>query len=470
MASKYNFDLIVIGSGPAGEKGAAQAAYFGKKTAIIERAPRVGGAGVNTGTVPSNTLRETALYFSNLRQRGLYGIDYSIKENISIEDFMYRKTHVVNNEWDLIYKNIERHNIELIFGHASFLDAHTIQVECEGALEKYTAEYFLIATGSLPNRPDNFPIDDHLVYDSDSVLNMDRIPKNLAVIGGGFIGCEYATIFTALGILVTLVESRSRLLSFVDGEIVERLHMCLVDLGMTLMLNEEYDHIEKGNTSATVYLKSGKKFTAEKVLVAAGRYGNTRKLGLENLKITPDAKGHLAVNLQFQTSVPNIYAAGDVIGFPSLASTSMEQARVAMCHAFKLEYKKQVSPFIPLAVYSIPEISYAGLTEEALKEKKIPYCVGRAMFELNARGQIIGDLNGMVKLLFSPSDQKLLGVHIIGEGASELIHLGLFVLSQGLTIDYFIQSVFNFPTLSEAYKYASYDGLGNLQKMKQGSS
>ena len=470
MASTYDFDLIVIGSGPAGEKGAAQAAYFGKKTAIIEKAPRVGGAGVNTGTVPSKTLRETALYFSNLRQRGLYGIDYSIKENISIEDFMYRKTHVVNNEWDLIYQNIERHNIELIFGHASFIDAHTIQVKRAGALEKYTAEFFLIAVGSLPNRPDNFPIDDHLVYDSDSVLNMDRIPKSLAVIGGGIIGCEYATIFAALGIPVTLVESKPRLLSFVDAEIAERLQKYLVDLGMTVMLNEVYDRIEKGDAAAIVHLKSGKKFSSEKVLVAAGRYGNTKKLGLEKLKITPDAKGHLAVNLQFQTSVPNIYAAGDVIGFPSLASTSMEQARVAMCHAFKLEYKKQVSPFIPLAVYSIPEISWAGATEQTLKEKKIPYCIGRAMFELNARGQIIGDLNGMVKLLFSPTDQKLLGVHVIGEGASELIHLGLFVLSQGLTIDYFIQSVFNFPTLSEAYKYASYDGLGNLQKMKQGSA
>jgi len=466
MAGTYDFDLIVIGSGPAGEKGAAQAAYFGKKTAIIEMAPRVGGAGVNTGTVPSKTLRETALYFSNLRQRGLYGIDYSVKQNISIEDFMYRKTHVVNNEWDLIYQNIERHNIELIFGHASFLDAHTIQVERDGATDKYTAEFFLIAAGSIPNRPDNFPIDDRLVYDSDSILNMDRMPRNLAVIGGGFIGCEYATIFTALGIPVTLVESKSRLLSFIDGEIAERLQQHLADLGMTIMLNQEYERMEKGTEAVTVHLKSGKRFTVDKALIAAGRYGNTKNLGLEKLTITPNAKGQLAVNLQFQTSVPNIYAAGDVIGFPSLASTSMEQARVAMCHAFKLEYKKQVSPFIPLAVYSIPEISYTGATEESLKEKKIPYCVGRAMFELNARGQIIGDLSGMVKLLFSPSDQKLLGVHIIGEGASELIHVGLFVLSQGLTIDYFIQSVFNFPTLSEAYKYAAYDGLGNLQKMK----
>ena len=466
MAQTYDFDLIVIGSGPAGEKGAAQAAYFGKKTAIIEKAPRVGGAGVNTGTVPSKTLRETALYFSNLRQRGLYGIDYSIKENISIEDFMYRKTHVVNNEWDLIYRNIERHNIELIFGHAKFIDAHTIEVENQGAIDKFTAEFILIAAGSLPNRPDNFPIDDRLVYDSDSILNMDRIPKNLAVIGGGFIGCEYATIFTALGIPVTIVESKQRLLSFIDGEISERLHKHLTGLGMTIMLGEEYERMEKGTDSATVFLKSGKKFSAERVLVASGRYGNTKNLGLEKLNITPDAKGHLAVNLQFQTSVPNVYAAGDVIGFPSLASTSMEQARVAMCHAFKLEYKKQVSPFIPLAVYSIPEISYAGATEDVLKEKKIPYCVGRSMFELNARGQIIGDVSGMIKLIFSPSDQKLLGVHIMGEGASELIHLGLLVLSQGLTIDYFIQSVFNFPTLSEAYKYAAYDGLGNLQKMK----
>ena len=295
---------------------------------------------------------------------------------------------------------------------------------------------------------------------------MDRIPKNLAVIGGGFIGCEYATIFMAMGIVVTLIESKPRLLPFIDSEIAERLHAHLADLGMTILLDEDYDHIEKSASSAIVHLKSGKTFATEKVLVAAGRYGNTKHLGLETLKITPDAKGHIAVNLQFQSSVPNVYAAGDVIGFPSLASTSMEQARVAMCHAFKLEYKKQVSPFIPLAVYSIPEISYAGATEDSLKEKKIPYCVGRAMFELNARGQIIGDLHGMVKLLFSPSDQKLLGVHILGEGASELIHLGLFVMSQGLTIDYFIQSVFNFPTLSEAYKYAAYDGLGNLQKMK----
>jgi NAD(P) transhydrogenase len=466
MKKKYDFDLIVIGSGPAGEKGAAQAAYFGKKTAIIEKAPRVGGTGVNTGTIPSKTLRETALYFSNLRRRGLYGVDYTIKKNISIEDFMYRKTHVVNNEWDLIYKNIDRHNIELIFGNASFVDEHTVQVEQNGEFERYTAAFILIATGSLPNRPDNFPIDDRLIYDSDSILNMDNIPKSLAIIGGGVIGCEYATIFSAMGIPVTLVEAKSRLLSFLDSEISERLRKHLIDLGMTILLNELYDHVDKVQNGCVVYLRSGGKLYAEKVLVAAGRYGDTKKLELEKIKVTPDTKGNIPVNKHFQTAASNVYAAGDVIGFPSLASTSMEQARVAMCHAFDLKYKKEVSPFVPIAVYTIPEISFAGETEESLVAKKIPYLTGKASFETNARGQIIGDLDGMIKLIFSPSDQKLLGVHIIGEGASELIHLGLAVLSEGLTIDYFIQSVFNFPTLSESYKYAAYDGLQNLQKMK----
>ncbi|MDE3056661.1 MAG: Si-specific NAD(P)(+) transhydrogenase [Bacteroidota bacterium] len=466
MSTTYNFDLIVIGSGPAGEKGAAQAAYFGKKTAIIEKAPRVGGAGVNTGTVPSKTLRETALYFSNLRQRGLYGIDYSIKKNISIEDFMYRKTHVVNNEWDLIYQNIERHNIELIFGTASFVDEHTIQVERDGSVEQFTTDFFLIGTGSVPNRPNSFPIDDKIVYDSDSLLNMDRLPSHLAIIGAGVIGCEYATIFSALGISVTLIDSKGTILSFLDHEIASQLHGHLEDLGMKILVNEEFIDVEKKENGAVILLKSGKKVEAEKVLIAAGRHGNTHRLSLENVKIATGARGHISVNEHFQTSVPHIYAAGDVIGFPALASTSMEQARVAVCHAFQFDYKKRVSPFIPLAVYTIPEISFAGETEESLKQKNIPYSVGRAMFKTNARGQIIGELDGMIKLIFSQTDQRLLGVHIIGEGAAELIHLGLFVLSEHLTIDYFIQSVFNFPTLSEAYKYAAYDGLQNLQKMK----
>jgi NAD(P) transhydrogenase len=467
MKTAYNFDLIVIGSGPAGEKGAAQAAYFGKKTAIIEKAPRVGGAGVNTGTIPSKTLRETALYYSNLRQRGLQGIEFSVKKDISIEDFMYRKTLVVNNEWDLIYKNIERHNIELIFGTASFLDPHTIQVDQDGMIEKYTAEVFLLASGSLPNAPNGFPIDNKIIYDSDTILNLDRLPRSLAIVGAGTIGCEYATIFSSLDIDVTLIEKKPRILHFLDAEISEQLTRHLTHRGMKVIVDQTVDHVETSESGATVVLKNGEKIFAEKVLIAAGRYGNTKKLGLENVGIIPGPDGNLTVNEQFQTTQGNIYAAGDVIGFPSLASTSMEQARVAMCHAFNLQYKKQVSPFVPIAVYTIPEISFVGATEESLKKKNIPYCTGRSTFELNPRGQIIGDLDGMIKLVFSPSDQKLLGVHIMGEGASELIHLGMMVLSQGLTIDFFIQSVFNFPSLSDVYKYAAYDGLQNLQKMKK---
>jgi NAD(P) transhydrogenase len=470
MKKTYDFDLIVIGSGPAGEKGAAQAAYFGKTTAIIEKDPRVGGASVNTGTIPSKTLRETALYFTNLRQRGLYGIDYSLKETISIDALMYRKTHVVNNEWDLIYKNIERHNIQLMFGSASFVDAHTVEVALNGTAERYTAEYFLIATGSIPNTPGNFPIDEKIVYDSDAIINMTHLPRNITIIGAGTVGCEYATIFSSLGIAVTLVESKPRILSFLDGEISKRLQDHMVALGVTIRTNQMFDHLEKKESGATVFLSNGDMIESDAVLVAAGRYGNTKALNLPVLKIPVTKQGNIPVNVHFQTSVPNIYAAGDVIGFPALSSTSMEQARVAMCHAFKLKYKKQVSPYIPLAVYTIPEISFVGATEESLKKNNIPYCVGRASYESNARGQIIGDLDGMIKLLFSPNDQRLLGAHVIGENASELIHLGMFVISRGLTIDYFIQSVFNFPSLSDIYKYAAYDGLQNLSKMKKKSS
>jgi NAD(P) transhydrogenase len=289
----------------------------------------------------------------------------------------------------------------------------------------------------------------------------------MTIIGAGTVGCEYATIFAAMGISITLVEAKARILSFLDSEISERLHAHLTNLGMTIKLGQTFDHLETKENGAVVHLKNGESIASDSVLIAAGRYGNTKDLKLGAVKVKNNGHWNIAVNNHFQTTVPNIYAAGDVIGFPSLASTSMEQARVAMCHAFKLKYKKQVSPFIPVAVYTIPEISFVGATEESLKRQKIPYCVGRAMFETNARGQIIGDLDGMIKLLFSPTDQKLLGVHIMGESASELVHLGLFVLARGLTIDYFIQAVFNYPSLSDSYKYAAYDGLQNLEKMNR---
>lgn len=459
------FDLIVIGSGPAGEKGAAQAAYFGKRVALVEKQPCLGGAGVNTGTVPSKTLRETALYFSGLRQRGLYGIDYSIKQDITVPDFMYRKQEVVRSLRGLIAANLELHRIELLRGAARFLDPHTLRVEDAGVPARdVAAPVILIATGSYPNWPDGAPQDAARLYDSDTVLEMDRIPRSLAVVGAGVIGCEYATTFRAMGIDVTLVCGQERLLPFLDHEIGERLRMQLGLLGLRVLFRETVEEVRLDRPEVVLRLKSGDELAVERVLFATGRMGATRELGLENAGLTPGPRGHLTVNQYYQTSVPHIYAGGDVIGFPALAATSMEQARVAMCHAFDLKYKSRVSPLLPMAIYTIPEIAAVGESEESCREKGIGYGVGRALYQGNARGQIIGDMSGLVKLVFRADDQRLLGVHVLGELASELIHVGQACLHFGGGLDYFIQSVFNYPTLGEAYKYAAYDGLGRLER------
>jgi NAD(P) transhydrogenase len=465
MTSQYDYDLIVIGSGPAGEKGAAQAAYFGKKVALIERAPHLGGAGINTGTVPSKTLRETALYFSGLRQRGLYGIDYSLKDNLTVGDFMYRKQIVVESEWGIIQRNLDRHHIEVIHGEASLRDAHTVRVrQPDGTESALTTHFILVATGSSPFHPPEVPFDHRLIYDSDSILNMSHIPKTMTVVGGGVIGIEYATIFTALGVQVTLVESRNRLLSFVDGEIVERMQRHLERLGLRFILNTRVNQLHVHEDHVDMTLQTGERLDCEIALYAAGRQSNVEGLGLEAVGVTLGNRGLILVNEKYQTSVPNIYAAGDVIGFPALASTSMEQARVAMVHAFGLRYKEQVSPIIPLAIYTIPEISTVGLSEDDCKAKSLPYLVGRAYYETSARGQIIGDLSGMLKLVFARDDKKLLGAHHIGEMASELVHIGAHVMAAGGTIDAFINAVYNYPTLADSYKYAAYDGLGNWER------
>jgi NAD(P) transhydrogenase len=467
MTMAEHFDLVVIGSGPAGEKGAAQAAYFGKKVALVERAPHLGGAGINTGTVPSKTLRETALYFSGLRQRGLYGIDYSLKENLTIGDFMYRKQIVVESEWGIIRRNLERHNIHIYWGEATLRDAHTVRLHTrEGDELDLETDILLIATGSSPVHPPGLLFDQKLIYDSDAILNMHRIPASLVVSGGGVIGVEYASIFTALGVKVTLVEARGRMLAFVDSEIAERLQGHLEHLGMRFIFNERVSHANPQGERLFLALTSGEVLETECLLVAAGRQGNIQGLGLEALGVQLGARGLIRVNDKYQTSVPNIYAAGDVIGFPALASTSMEQARVAMVHAFNLQYKEQVSPVIPLAVYAIPEISMVGLTEEACREQNLPYLVGRSYYEKSPRGQIIGDTSGMLKLIFSPADKKLLGVHLIGELASELIHIGAHVMAVEGAIDAFIQAVYNYPTLADSYKYAAYDGLGHWERFK----
>ncbi len=470
MASPETIDLVVIGCGPAGEKGAAQAAYFGKRVAVIERAAAVGGSCINTGTVPSKTLRESALYFSGLKQRGLYGIDYSLKENLTVHDFMHHERAVVEMERSRILKNLELHKIQLLPGQASFEDAHTVIVSGPEGKRTLQTEVILIATGSKPHRPPEIAFDDVHTFDSDTFLHMERIPKSLAVIGGGVIGCEYASIFMALGVDVTLVDGRDQLLPFLDAEISNRLRDRFYSLGMHLWFDERPVKVENHANGARLFMKSGKTLDVEAALFAAGRRAAVDKLRLENSGLALNERGYIPVNENYRTAVPHIYAVGDVIGFPALASTSMEQARVAVCHAFGLKYKQRVASLLPMGVYTIPEISAAGETEESCKEKGIEYCVGRAHYENNARGHITGDTAGMLKLIFSRTDRKLLGISMIGESATELIHIGMMVLDNGLTIDEFIEQVFNYPTLSETYKYAAYDGLGNLagHKLREG--
>jgi NAD(P) transhydrogenase len=465
-----SYDLLVLGCGPAGEKAGAQAAYFGKRVAVIERAEVVGGSCINTGTVPSKTLRESALYFSGLKQRGLYGIDYSLKENLTVHDFMHHEREVVEMERKRILKNLERHGIGLVRGEASFEDSHSIVVKGKEGLRRLRGEVILIATGSKPHRPPEIAFDDVHTFDSDTFLQMDRIPKSLAVIGGGVIGCEYASIFRALGVDVTLVDGRDRLLPFLDEEIANRLRDRFLEMGMHLWFNERPVKVENGPTGARLQMKSGKGLETEAALFAAGRRACVEGLGLEKAGLAINDRGYISVDENYRTSAAHIYAAGDVIGFPALASTSMEQGRVAICHAFGLKYKQRVASLLPMGIYTIPEISAAGETEESCKEKGIDYCVGRALYENNARGHITGDTAGMLKLIFSPAERKLLGLSMIGESATELVHIGMMVLDNGLKIDEFIEQVFNYPTLSETYKYAAYDGLGNLagHKLREG--
>ena len=460
------YDLIVIGSGPAGEKGAAQAAYFGKTVALIERAPVLGGAGVNTGTVPSKTLRESALHISGFRQRGFREtVEMKIKANVSVAEFMHRKNLVVEREWKRIEENLRRHLVDRYVGAASFRDPNTIEVRTETGTTVLEGNVVLIATGSSPYRPSNVPFDDVIICDSDTILHIDRIPQTMAVVGAGVIGCEYASTFAALGVEVHLIDGRTTLLPHIDREIVRVLLGEMQSrLGVVLHLGCEVDTIERVNEQVALTLKDTTSMVVDKLLYAAGRVSNTADLNLPAAGVETGKRGLVLVNERYQTSTANIYAAGDVIGFPALASTSMEQARVAMVHAFDLKYKTRVASNLPYGIYTIPELSTIGFTEEECREKGMNVEVGRAFYRSNARGQIIGDTKGLIKLVFDAGDLRLLGVHIVGENASEILHIGMMVMQFGGTINAFIESVFNFPTLSEAYKYAAYDGLGNLAR------
>lgn len=456
------YDLVVIGSGPAGEKGACQAAYFGKRVALVEKQPELGGACANTGTLPSKTLRESALYLSGLRQREIYGLECSVRTGpVSVAELMVHKELVVARERERIRRNLERHRVDIVHGTATLADAHTVRV----AGRDLRADVILVATGSSPHRPPEIPFEDQDVDDSDEVLTLDRIPRSFVVVGGGVIGCEYASIFAALGTTkVTIVESRDRLLGFLDRELGDALTQALVRLGVEVILGDVVARYGKraDGTGVRVALRSGRVLEADRLLAAAGRMGNTRGLGLEEAGVRLDPRGRIVVNERYQTSVPHIYAAGDVIGWPSLASTSMEQGRVAMCHAFGFEYKQRLAPVFPYGLYTIPEAATVGLTEEEAREKGHDVELGRAHYRDNARGQIVNDPEGLLKLVVDAETRRLLGVHILGERATELVHVGQAVMAHDGTIDYFIDTVFNYPTLGELYKYAAYDVLGRL--------
>jgi len=458
---RERFDLVVIGSGPAGEKGAAQAAYFGKRVAIVEREPVFGGAAANTGTLPSKTLRETSLTLSGFRNRGLYGVDLSLQREATVRDLMRHEEAMVATERERIRKNLERHQVAVFRGAASFVDAHTVRVSRDGAPPiELSTEIVLVATGSSPRRTGLFPFDHRRVFDSDEILAMDRVPKSLAVIGGGVIGAEYASTFAALGVEVSLVEGRERLMAFLDDEIAAALQRGMANLGIRFYMPKRVAGCRTSEDSVTLDLEGGESVTAEAILVSAGRISNTAGLDLAAAGVRCGEHGLVEVDANFRTSAPSVYAAGDVIGFPALASTSMEQARLAMVHAFDLGYKKSLAGVLPYGIYTIPEVSMAGETEQALVKKGIDYVAGRAMYHHNARGQIIGDPEGMLKLLFARRDMKLLGVHVIGEQATELVHVGLTAILAGATSDLFIQTCYNYPTLTEMYKYATYDAMG----------
>ncbi len=460
-----HYDLLVIGSGPAGQKAAIQAAKLGKKVGIIERKEVLGGVCINTGTIPSKALREAVMHLTGFRQRGLYGATYRVKPDITMEDLVFRANHVVTREIEVVRHQMARNRVDVIYGSAGFVDTHRLAITQADKTIEHSADFMVIAVGTVPVRPDAIPFDGDTIIDTDELLALKQLPASLTIVGGGVIGCEYASILATLGIPVILVERRPRLLEFVDAEIIEALQYLMRSTGVTLRLNEEVVAIEKTpNGRVAVHLKSAKQILSPTLVYAVGRVGAIQRLNLEAAGLQSNERGLLRVNEQFQTAVPHIYAVGDVIGFPALASTSMEQGRLAACHAFGLPCQTR-SDLLPYGIYSVPEISMVGRTEDALTQAGIAYEVGIARYREIARGQLMGDESGMLKLLFHPQTRKLLGIHAIGEGATELIHIGQAVMALGGLIDYFAEAVFNYPTLAECYKVAALAGLNRLPQL-----
>jgi NAD(P) transhydrogenase len=470
---EYLYDMLVIGSGPAGQRAAIQAAKLNKRVAIVERKAVIGGVCINTGTIPSKTLREAVLYLSGYRLHSLYGASYSVKQNITMEDLLYRTDHVVRHEIDVTRHQLMRNQVEVFAAEASFIDPHVVRLTeaADGngrsarTMRDVSAARIVLATGTEVTRDPNIPFDGKKICCSDDILSLERLPRTLTVVGAGVIGIEYASIFAALGVRVTVVDKRHRLLPFVDAEITDILAYHLRESRVTLRLGEEVSGMERITDGygdrVRIHLASGKQIVTDAALYSVGRTGATAALNLAAAGLPTDDRGRVSVNEHFQTAVPHIYAVGDVIGFPSLASTSMEQGRLAACHAFGVE-ATSVPALFPYGIYSIPEISMVGRTEEELTEEGVPYEVGKAHYREIARGQIIGDSSGLLKLIFHLDTHDLLGVHIIGDGASELVHIGQAVLAFGGRIEYFVNTVFNYPTLAECYKTAAFDGVNRL--------
>jgi len=470
----HDYDLLVIGSGPGGQKAAIAAAKLDRRVALVERPEMLGGVCLNTGTIPSKTLRQAILYLTGVDQREIYGQSYRVKDEITIADLTARTSHVVTRENDVVRSQLGRNRVSIIRGMARFIGPNEVEVDdgrriSSGRGQKVSAEKIVIATGTVPARPASVDFDDRTIIDSDGIIHLEQVPRSMVVVGAGVIGIEYASMFATLGTKVTVVERRDRMLDFCDLEVVEALKYHLRDLAVTFRFGETVASVEARPEGAITVLRSGKKIPADTVLYSAGRQGLTADLGLAAAGLAADERGRIKVDEFYRTTVPHIYAVGDVIGFPALAATSMEQGRLAAHHAFGEPVRISETPQ-PIGIYSIPEISFVGRTEDELTEACVPFEVGVSRYRELARGQIVGDSYGVLKLLVSPEDRKLLGVHVFGTSATELIHIGQAVMGCGGTVDYLVDAVFNYPTLAESYKVAALDATNKMRAVTRMSS
>ncbi len=464
-AGMHDFDVLIMGSGPGGQRAAIAAAKLGKRVAVVERRDMIGGVCINTGTIPSKTLREAVVYLTGMSQREMYGSSYRVKEEITRDDLMARTQHVTGRQIDVVRSQLGRNHVTLLTGLGAFVDPHTIQItDGSSRARTVTADKIIIATGTRPARPSTVEFDGRTIIDSDGILQLERIPQSMVVVGAGVIGIEYASMFAALGTKVTVIERRDTMLDFCDREVVEALKYQLRDLAVTFRFGESVAAVEKYERGAVTILESGKKIPAETVMYSAGRQGVTEELALDKAGLEADARGRIKVDAQFRTSVPHIYAVGDVIGFPALAATSMEQGRLA-AHDACGEPAHEMNELQPIGIYTIPEISFVGKTEDQLTKEKVPFEVGISRYRELARGQIVGDSYGVLKLLVSPDDRKVLGAHIFGTQATELVHIGQAVMGCGGTVDYLVDAVFNYPTLAETYKVAALDATNKIRQL-----